>query len=57
MAFVSYVHFLHMCSTLNNELVPKNSIMQIMHIAFFLTIKYSLTVEKETKGSCISTFF
>ena len=35
MVFVSYMHFLHMCSTLNNELVSKNSIMQIMYITFF----------------------
>ena len=35
---VSYMHFLHMCSTLNNELVSKNSIMQIMHITFFRKI-------------------
>ena len=34
MAYVSYVHFLHMCSTLNNEPAPKNSTVQIMHIAF-----------------------
>ena len=39
------------------EPVPQNSIMQKMHIASFRTIKYSLTVEKVMKVSCISTSF